>query len=87
LVLRYRKDNQNPYIEERQTLQWPQEQGKKDKQQSIKHSTKRLKMEQHEPNKNVVVTQVLWSTLTHPRFFSITRSLVFCVVFCIIVCP
>ena len=29
--------NQNPYIEEEQTTQWPKEKGQKDKQRSSKH--------------------------------------------------
>ena len=32
--------NQNPYIEEEQTTQWPKEKGQKDKQQSTKHTYK-----------------------------------------------
>jgi hypothetical protein len=34
---RYQWGNQNPYIEEEQTTQWPKEKGQKDKQQSTKH--------------------------------------------------
>ena len=30
---RYQRDNQNPYIEGEQTIQWPKENGQKDKQQ------------------------------------------------------
>ena len=30
--------NQNPYIEEEQTTQWPNEKGQKDKQRSTKHT-------------------------------------------------
>jgi hypothetical protein len=32
--------NQNPYIEEEQTTQWPKEKVQKDKQQSTKHTHK-----------------------------------------------
>ena len=32
--------NQNPYIEEEQTTQWPKGKGQKDKQQSTKHTQK-----------------------------------------------
>jgi hypothetical protein len=32
--------NQDPYIEEKQTTQWPKEKGQKDKQRSIKHTHK-----------------------------------------------
>ena len=37
---RYQKGNQNPYIEEEQTTQWPQEKVQKDKQRSTKHTYK-----------------------------------------------
>jgi hypothetical protein len=33
-------NNQNPYIEEEQTTQWPKEKAKKDKQRSTKHTHK-----------------------------------------------
>jgi hypothetical protein len=32
--------NQNPYIEEEQTIQWPKEKVQKDKQRSTKHTYK-----------------------------------------------
>ena len=32
--------NQNPYIEEEQTTQWPKEKAQKDKQRSTKHTYK-----------------------------------------------
>ena len=32
--------NQNPYIEEEQTTQWPKEKGQKDKQRSTNHTHK-----------------------------------------------
>ena len=32
--------NQNPYIEEEQTMQWSKEKGQKDKQRSTKHTHK-----------------------------------------------
>ena len=35
-VCRYQRGNQNPYIEEEQTTQWPKENGQKDKQLSLK---------------------------------------------------
>jgi len=38
-VWRYQRGNQNPYIEEEETTQWPKEKGQKDKQWSIKHYT------------------------------------------------
>ena len=39
-VWRYQMGNQNPYIEEEQTTQWPKEKVQKDKQRSTKHSHK-----------------------------------------------
>jgi len=39
-VWRYQRGNQNPYIEEEQTTQWPKEKVKKDKQRSTKHTHK-----------------------------------------------
>ena len=40
LVWRYQRVNQNPYIEEEQTIQWQKEKVKKDKQRSTKHTYK-----------------------------------------------
>ena len=40
IVCRYQKGNQNPYIEEEQTTQWPKEKIQKDKQQSTQHTHK-----------------------------------------------
>ena len=37
---RYQRDNQNPYIEDEQTTQWPKEKEQKDKQRSTKHTHK-----------------------------------------------
>jgi len=37
---RYQRGNQNPYIEEEQTKQWPTEKVQKDKQRSTKHTHK-----------------------------------------------
>ena len=34
------KGNQNPYIEDEQTTQWPKEKIQKDKQRSTKHTNK-----------------------------------------------
>ena len=39
-VCRHQRGNQNPYIEEEQTTQWPKEKVQKDKQRSIKHTYK-----------------------------------------------
>jgi hypothetical protein len=38
-VWRYQRDNQNPYVKEGQTTQWPKEKRQQDKQRSIKHYT------------------------------------------------
>ena len=37
-VGRYQRGNQNPYIEEKQTTQWPEEKLQKDKERSTKHT-------------------------------------------------
>ena len=39
-VWRYQSGNQNPYIEEEQTTQWPKEKVQKDKNRSTKHTYK-----------------------------------------------
>ena len=39
-VWRYQRGNQNPYIVEEQTTQWPKEKVQKDKQRSTKHTYK-----------------------------------------------
>jgi len=39
-VWRYQRGNQNPYIEEEQTTQWPKGKVQKDKQRSTKHTYK-----------------------------------------------
>jgi hypothetical protein len=39
-VWRYQRGNQNPYIEEEQTTQWPKKKVQKDKQRSTKHTYK-----------------------------------------------
>ena len=39
-VWRYQRGNQNPYIEEEQTTQWPKEKVQKDKQRYTKHTYK-----------------------------------------------
>jgi hypothetical protein len=36
----YTRGNQNPYVEEEQTMQWPKEKAQKDKQGSTKHTHK-----------------------------------------------
>jgi hypothetical protein len=39
-VWRYQRSNQNPYIEQEQTTQWPKEKVQKEKQRSTKHTHK-----------------------------------------------
>jgi hypothetical protein len=39
-VWRYQKGNQNPYVEEEQTTQWPEEKVQNDNQRSTKHTHK-----------------------------------------------
>jgi hypothetical protein len=39
-IWRYQRSNQNPYIEEEQTTQWPKEKVQNDKQRSTKHTHK-----------------------------------------------
>jgi hypothetical protein len=39
-VWKYHRGNQNPFIEEEQTKQWPKEKVQKDKQRSTKHTYK-----------------------------------------------
>jgi hypothetical protein len=58
-VWRYQRGNQNPYIEEEQTTQWPTEKGQKDKQRSTKHTYKTKDRVTRTPTKNREWTQVL----------------------------
>ena len=39
-VIRYQRDNQNPYIQEEQKTQWSKEKVQKDKKRSTKHTYK-----------------------------------------------
>jgi hypothetical protein len=39
-VWKYQWGNQNPYIKEEQTTEWPKEKAQKDKQRSTKHTYK-----------------------------------------------
>jgi len=39
-VWRYVRSNQNSWLEEKQTTQWPKEKGQTDKQRSTKHTHK-----------------------------------------------
>jgi len=58
-VWRYQRGNQNPYIEEKQTTQWPNEKVQKDKQRSTKHTHKTKDRVTRTPTKNRGWTQVL----------------------------
>jgi hypothetical protein len=40
LIQRYQRGNQNPYIDQEQTTQWPKDKVQKDKQRSTKHTYK-----------------------------------------------
>ena len=53
-VWRYQRGNQNPYIEEEQTTQWPKGKGQKDKQRSTKHTHKTIDRVTRSPLKIVV---------------------------------
>ena len=44
-VWRYQRGNQNPYIEEEQTTQWPKDKGQKEKQRSTRYIYIKLKIE------------------------------------------
>jgi len=57
--LKIQKGNQNPYIEEEQTTQWPKEKVQKDKQRSAKHTHKTKRSSNTNPTKNRGWTQVL----------------------------
>jgi hypothetical protein len=48
---RYQKGNQNPFIEEEQTTQWPKEKVQKDKQRSTKHTYKAIVTSNTNPTK------------------------------------
>jgi len=48
-VWRYQRGNQNPYIEEEQTTQWPKEKVRKDKQRSTRHTYKTKDRETRTP--------------------------------------
>jgi hypothetical protein len=53
--VRKARANQNPYIEEEQTTQWPKEKVQKDKQRSTKHTYKTEDRVTRTPQKNVGV--------------------------------
>ena len=74
--------NQNPYIEEEQTAQWPKEKVQKDKQRSTKHTPKTRLTRRVSQVENELLT--LPEHLKSPPVFSgvcVTRSLVLCVCF------
>ena len=58
-VWRYQRDNQNPYIEEEHTTQWPKENKQKDKQRSTKHNIYNQRSSNTNPTKKREWTQVL----------------------------
>ena len=53
MATRYQRCNQNPYIEEGQTTQWPKEKVQKDKQRSTKHTYKTKERETRSSLKTV----------------------------------
>ena len=64
-VWRYQWGNQNPYIEEEQTTQWPKEKGQKEKQRSTKHYTENKRSSNTNPK-----NRVSWTT--HKRKSSVS---------------
>ena len=56
---RYQRCNQNPYIEEEQTIQWQKDKVQKDKQRSIKHTYKTKARVKRTPLKTTRWPQVL----------------------------
>jgi hypothetical protein len=48
------RGSQNPYIEEEQTTQWPEEKVQKDKQRSTKHTYKTKDRATRTPDKTAV---------------------------------
>jgi hypothetical protein len=52
MAKRYQRGNQNPYIEEEQTTQWPKEKVQKDKQRSTKHTYKTTITVSEDKNEN-----------------------------------
>jgi hypothetical protein len=56
-VWRYQRGNQNPYIEEEQTTQWPKEKVQKDKQRS----TKKTSIGESDDKISITFTILLWS--------------------------
>ena len=78
-VWRYQRDNQNPYIEEEQTTQWPKEKVQKDKQRSIKYTYKTKDLVTRTPLKVGVNSGApgnrnsdhrLWNIVTHQEMYS-----------------
>ena len=58
-VWRYQRGNQNPYIAEEQTTQWPKESVQKDKQRSTKHTHKTEDKVTRTPLKSLVYIVVV----------------------------
>jgi len=74
-VWRFQRGNQNPYIEEEQTIQWPKEKGKKDKQRSTKHIYKtkdRVKYDENSFNFNsLLILHGLNSNASFRRYLAL----------------
>ena len=51
--------DQNPYVEEGQTTQWPKEKGKQGRPRSIKHYTKSWRSSSGKPTKNLGWSQMV----------------------------
>jgi hypothetical protein len=78
-VWRYQRGNQNPYIEEEQTTQWPKEKVQMDKQRSTKHT--------HQTKDRVTRTPLkLWSLLPSCREYKWIVSTIKTYIF-MLVCP
>jgi hypothetical protein len=74
-VWRYQKGNQNPYIEEEQTTQWPKEKGQKDKQRSTKKVQKdKQRSTKHARKTNDRVTRTPLKTEGELRCFGRVSS-------------
>jgi hypothetical protein len=72
-VWRYQRVNQNPYIEEEQTTQWPKENKQNAKQRSTKHTYKT----KDRVTRTSLKTQVLRNTCIF-----ISKSMTICTTFC-----
>ena len=66
-IWRYQRGNQNLYIEEEQTTQWPKEKVQKGKQRSIKHIHKTKDRVTRTPLKTGCIFNLAWSKC-HVRY-------------------